>query len=524
MKRRELAYALLASGAAGVHTTNRAEARTRTTCSYAQTLQERKADITPSNEAYSPSPVYNMDRYGIIGDGVDNSAIVQAVFDMVKTTGGKMEFPYGDWAFFLDISGTIDSVVIEGNGSTFRCSTATPKQSCVIFANNSGAAVASAGVPLTARGYGGAQVQIRNCAIVAQLYSGGSETGDLNCAMAIYGTSIKAWNVAFSHGKLAAFFGYYCQYTEFWSCAFYSANFTSASAGCVLTGHGNGSASNEVEFVRCVFQGNAVALRIKGAFKTRIYGCNMQGNGTAFPIGTGATAAGVLILDADDSGFGCVNPTIEGVWFEANYAPDIYEATATTSPRILNCSFFGGGTGTRYITSKFCMDWVIQDCLVYGVQLICSLNWPAAALGTAKLSFRGNNFPPELNLVHAGGGYDMDIHHVGSFTAVLTGCKNSVSATVWYSYEGTCVDLKLPSLSAMSDGDACTLIGLPAAISPLTKQYGCCLIENAGAPTPSMCSILAETVSFYAEGSATGFSLSGTKGVLGGVVRYPLLT
>ncbi len=524
MQRRELASALIASSTAAVLLSEKSQAQTCTTPCYAQTSQESAAGITPSNYAYSPSPVYNMARYGITPNGVDNTAIVQSVFNMIKTTGGTMVFPHGDWAFYLDVSGTSGSVVIEGNGSTFRCFTATPTQSCVIFANNSGAAVTSAGTPITADGYGGAAVQIRNCNIVARLYSGGSVTGDLNCAVAIYGTAIKTWNVDFIYGKIAAFFGYYCQYSEFWSSAFFDSNLSATSAGCILTGYGNNSGSNEVEFIRCEFQSNAVGLHIKGAFKTRLYGCNMQGNGTAYPVGTGTAAAGVLILNADASGFGCVNPTIEGVWFEDNYAPDIYEATATNSPRILNCAFYGGGTGTRYITSSFCFDWVIQNCQVYGVPLICTLNWPAADTGTAKLTFRGNNFPPVLNLVHAGGGYDMDLHSVGSFTGTLTGCTSSPNTTVWYAYEGTCIDLKLPNLTATSDGDSCTLTGLPTAIAPLTEQYGSCLLENGSAAASGNCSVSGETVTFYAGGSATGFSASGTKGVIGGVFRYPLFT
>ena len=118
----------------------------------------------------------------------------------------------------------------------------------------------------------------------------------------------------------------------------------------------------------------------------------------------------------------------------------------------------------------------------------------------------------------------MDIHHVGSFIATLTGCTTSPAAAVWYAYEGSCIDLKLPNLTATSNTTACTLTGLPAAIAPLSSQFGCCLLDNDGAYAPGNCEISGKTITFYANGSATGFAKSGTKGVIGGVFRYPLFT
>lgn len=467
--------------------------------------------VTPYNYARENTPVYDMSRYGILPNGVDNTAIVQAIYNMLKVTGGTMVFPFGDWAFYLDVTGITKPVFIEGNGSTFRPFTATPTQSCVVFCNNTGQTVTSAGTPLTSGGGGGVPI-FSNCTFLASLYTGGSATGDVNCAVAYYGgQSGKFWNCFFTTGKIAAFYGWYAQYTEFWSCGFYSANLNATSAGCLLTGYGNGSGSNEVEFIRCVFQGNAVALWIQGAFHVRSYHCNFQGNGTAAPYGSGAAAQAVVLLDADSSGFGCVMAVIEGGWFEVNYAPHIAEASGAeiTSPRILLCNFFGGGPYTCEIVCNYCSDWVIENCAVYGTTMTCNINCGAAH---PKLTYHGNNFIPALTYTS---GADLDIHCAGTYTATLTGVTATVTTTIKWSLDGMLYSIFIPAITGTSNSTACTITGGPAILSSATGAWSPVVgVENNSAAINNGWGYAtAGTINLSVGGNVSGFTASGTKGV-----------
>jgi hypothetical protein len=383
---------------------------------YERTPAEITASVTPTSKVHAPFPVYDMARYGIQPNGVDNTAIVQAVFNMLKVTGGTMKFPYGDWAFYLDVSGSYTPpIIVEGQGSNFRCFTAAPTQSAVMFGNNSGAAVVSAGTPNVPVSFGGASLEFRNCNFVAQKFSGGAVTGDLNTAVAFYGFQAKFWNCSFAFGKIASFYGCYTQYSEFWSCGFYQANFATTSAGCILTGHGNSSGSNEVVFMRCYMQLNAIALWIQGAIQVRAYGCNFQGNGTQYPYGVGAASLGVILLDADSSGFGCINPEIDGCWFEVNYAPHIWEVLSSGA-RISRCVFFGGAPYVCTIQTTFCNDLAFLDNFVYSANMVMTINYPNANPGTASISVQGGNFvPTTLNIIHPGPSY-VDIQSASART------------------------------------------------------------------------------------------------------------
>lgn len=133
MKRRELGTALIGAAAYSV-LPGGAQAQSPGAPYYSPTAAEMSASsrgVVVKQPEYSPSPIYDMARYGLTANnagnhpkngeiGAANSRIMQAVFAMVAATGGTIEFPHGDWSFHLDISGINNTVIIEGNGSTFR--------------------------------------------------------------------------------------------------------------------------------------------------------------------------------------------------------------------------------------------------------------------------------------------------------------------------------------------------------------------------------------------------------------------
>jgi hypothetical protein len=339
-----------------------------------------------------------MARYGVSPDGADNTAIVQAVFDMVKTTGGTIEFPYGDWAFCLDISGTGHlPVYIEGNGSTFRPHTSSP-QAAVVYAHNSD--------------YASSNVTFRNCNFTARKY-GSSSPGDVRYCVYLYNTSALFWTSSFSYGTAAAVYIFFGQYTEFWSCTFAAATASGASAGCILDSAGLTASTNEVLFARCKFFKNSNGLILKGTQLTRVRDCTIQG--------TLAGGTGGIVLDKDSTGSYCGGTVIEGCWFEVNATAHIvglgHQSTVIrgntfwpTQPSGPQTSVVQFGTSA---SPKPCYDLkIVDNNWLGGGKVIITIFHPPRNVDTATLTWRGNGsgaggpiLPSAYSLTHAGPTY-----------------------------------------------------------------------------------------------------------------------
>jgi hypothetical protein len=112
----------------------------------------------------------------------------------------------------------------------------------------------------------------------------------------------------------------------------------------------------------------------------------------------------------------------------------------------------------------------------------------------------------------------------GNFTGTLTGCTTSPTATINYSIDGSCVDLKFDTaLVATSNTTSCTVTGVPSVIVPYATRYGVLMLQNNSALAAGQCDITTSgVVDLYLNSSLTGFTNSGNKGVQGGTFRYPL--
>jgi hypothetical protein len=104
----------------------------------------------------------------------------------------------------------------------------------------------------------------------------------------------------------------------------------------------------------------------------------------------------------------------------------------------------------------------------------------------------------------------------GTFTATLTGCSTSPTGTAIWARHGNMVTLLIPLVTGTSTADTCAITGLPAVIQPIRTQM-CAVgdMENATVLTGTYAASIANasgTITFYFNGSASGFTASGTKG------------
>jgi len=121
----------------------------------------------------------------------------------------------------------------------------------------------------------------------------------------------------------------------------------------------------------------------------------------------------------------------------------------------------------------------------------------------------------------AGGLVDMT-PDTGTFTATLTGCTTSPTATARWSRNGNQVTLTIPQLLGTSNANTCAITGLPPEIQ--ATSAGCLMalpedfVENGGAlvNTVSFAVLNSGTITLYLGGSSSGWGTTLTKGFSAG--------
>lgn len=320
------------------------------------------------NPQYKPR---NAARYGAKGDGIaDDSIPMQTTIDVVAAAGGTAVFPHGRYRGHMDLTGISRLVTIQANWSTFLPASAA--QSEIVRCDHSG----------DPERFQSSFVTFREAFFSAAFNS----ATRINHCVNFNGSAAKFYDSYFYDAALSCFLGYYAQYSEFWSCEFFGA------IGAHLLGAGPPDASNEVLFDRCKFLScTAYGVRVQGGFTNRLRACTFQG------MQPGSVAA--IALDADDTGFFATNTYIEGGWFEQNQCRHIYGRGAD-GVVIDKCSFYASG-GLNEIEFNHCYNLRVTNNSAYA-PMTNRISHPHGNADTARLTFRGNNWVPILDLEHPG--------------------------------------------------------------------------------------------------------------------------
>lgn len=351
-----------------------------------RTLAEIVALVTPVNYAYAPTPYYDMQRAGVLPNGVDNSAIVQKVYAMAQVSGGTLIFPPGgNYSFYLNISSIAPSlskqIVIDAQGSIFR-PVAGSAQSAICYADD------------TAYGWNDTRLTVRNAQFTGIYYSGGSATGDVDYCVQMLRSTARFEHCYFITAKIAAFYGLYVQYAEFLSCRFLSCMFNASSVGCYIDSNGAGQSSNEILFLRCWFGSSKNGLWIRGGAQNRILYPTVMGCSG----GTLLTTGGGIILDTDATGFGAEGTIVDGGWFEGNDVPHIHGGTCPNT-RVMRAIFAPSGHPSA-ITFANTYNVTFEDNEQYGGA--CTATFNHGGGDDATLTWRGNNFSPVVSFTTTG--------------------------------------------------------------------------------------------------------------------------
>ncbi len=316
----------------------------------------------------------------------DQSAVMQAAFNYVASVGGTLRFKPGTYLGRIDFSGTVLPMVFDGQGALFRPYVST--QTEVFYCKN------SATYPTVSGDFVFLNVIFKNVQVWGRLTSASSDTdptGHTNYGVNFICTAAKWYDSSFQYGKIAAYYGYYHQYGEFYSCLFGSGVYADTTAGCLLDGNTATESSNENRFLSTKLFSNKNGLIIKGGIKNRIYAPTIQD--------TRFGGSGGIVLTTDVSGFGADGTDIQGAYTEINNGVPAVLVGIAPNTSISDLEFTSSG---EYIQTTHCYNLTLRNVNGYNGGTI-TLVHPAVNTDTAALSVVGGNINPSVSgLAHAG--------------------------------------------------------------------------------------------------------------------------
>jgi hypothetical protein len=333
--------------------------------------------------------VYASNHGCVAGLTTDQSVNMQAAFDVVKATGGKLIWEPGTYLGRIDFSGTVVSMDFEGQGAIFRPYSSA--QTEVFYCKN------SATYPTVSGSFSFLNVTFRNVHVVGRTLGASSDTdaaGHTNYGVNFICTSAKWYDSSFQYAKIAAYYGYYHQYGEFYSCLFGACVYSDSAIGCLLDGNTSSESSNENRFFGPKFFSNKNGLVIKGGLKNRIYSPTIQD--TRF----GGSAG--IFLTTDSSGFGADGTDINGAYTEINNGVPAVLIGVAPNTTISSLQMLSAG---EYIQSTHCYNLALRDVVQYNGGTI-ALDHPSGNSDSASVSVIGGNVKPSISgLTHAGPTY-----------------------------------------------------------------------------------------------------------------------
>lgn len=119
--------------------------------------------------------------------------------------------------------------------------------------------------------------------------------------------------------------------------------------------------------------------------------------------------------------------------------------------------------------------------------------------------------------------YNVAGENSGSFTGTLTGCTTAPTSTITWDRDGNRVTLYIPALMATSNTTACSITGMPAAITPSVNQPFVGVVMDNGGNFSGYCQITnTSIIGLSKDVNSSIFTGSGTKGVAAQTITYKL--
>ncbi len=255
---------------------------------------------------------------------------------------------------------------------------------------------------------------------------------------------------------------------------------------------------------------------------------NVGATGSPTTAATTGYGGGVVIRAGISPDLEEGNVRFDSNWLEANNGHGIYieapsvglnnfeirggQIISTQNGAAINCQ----GTNFLSVSDVTCASAADTFYFTSGVNLLLLKN------AAAQILLDSSVYPTYIN-VQTGAGYQR-AGRATSATLTLTGCTTRPNVNATFIQQGDRITCYIPDFTATSNANACTITGIPAALAPSLTHFFSLVVEDIGVDNNQIGVIAGDgtTLTLYKDGSQTGFTTSGSKGVRGQELTWHL--
>lgn len=294
--------------------------------------------------------------------------------------------------------------------------------------------------------------------------------------------------------------------------------FTGALSGTAITGTLTTNwARPTAQYPVYFSDGEVRAVTLTNGAKTATWSRGLTGGVTA---NASATTGSIAVRSSVASAVGLATISFNGNWNEGNFGQSVFvENTSGLTVTFKSINFYSEATGhSLYIEGADRIS--IEDCMSPSPGQTWELNGTVSYLKNCAMTILNDNTlrPTYVNVETST--VNMLNGRKSTFTGTLTGCTTSPTASITMYEQGDEIVLEfLSSLTAVSNTNACTITGLPAAYWPKNDTIGILMVQDNGVNQALQCQVSAST-GVITVGNSHTFTTSGGKGVVGGELRF----
>lgn len=479
---------------------------------YDQTAAEQAAGVTPLNYAWPADPYVDPRRYGAdpTGVAVSTSAVQTAIKVALQCNGlvwigNGCNFRVGAITTTLSGNNNTQSLRIVGSGINGSRLTQSGSPSALLTFTSP--------VP-TVEPPGDVPVAVESLS----LQLSGSTTDGIQ----ILGLgSFTARDIYINNGNRGIYLN------SGLTAVIDRCHIDNSQYGVLCRTDGIGSPPNLVRINNTVFGGNAIyAIDYDTGSELQLYSCDIEGNGTA-----GNSSSGAIHIGANVNafpGFGYAKIWIENCWLEANtggYALQVDAPSAQTNISIRGGQIVSSNSGLA-VNILGCTRLLIEDCYSPSPSDIWNLTATYASLRNVNVSMlndSGLTYPTYINVNTSTSAQTNG--KVTNATLTLTGCSGtSPTTTATFIQQGQEVIAEIvvsAPLAGTSNSTSATITGVPSGFAPSAGQGFAIILADNGVNAVGYGQIsTGGVITLFWNGSSTGFTASGTKGVAGSSFRW----
>ena len=478
-----------------------------------RTDAERTAGVTPVNYAYPPDPV-DPRRYGAVGDGAtDDTTAMQTALNMAYATNGELRIPNN----FNMLCGALSLTMVGAANRAIRIVGGSQIGSRITAKNGLSATSLlkfTQGTPIGAPVE--AQIHLENFSLY------GMASGITSGVHGLTLEGVADWVI--SGVRVTGFDRGHNIDSSLVGTVNSDSQCVANNYGVYIRSSTLSSPPHLIRYEHCKINLNSkIGVDYNGGSQLQLYSNDIEGNGTAADTTTGGVfIRGALAQDSLVAGV-----LLDSNWLEGNKGYSVYVEAPTGG--VSTDIVIRGGNVIAAESGRAIKVLGATNLLIESLQCLTPGDtWDLTAdksclrnVITGTLTDSGVTFPTYQNVTVSGGTfYNGRSENV---TLTLTGCTTSPTTAAVCTQQGSEITIQLQDLTAVSNTTACTLTGLSARYQPTSgNEFVPAVVEDNSVDTAqvALLQVGSGTITLYKNGSTTGFTAAGSKGVRRCVLKF----